>query len=179
MSVVILDETLPHSSYDYLGIPDAKYKGLNVYFRPGVKEFLRNLQRDFQVGVWSAGGPDYVETMVDLLFDIRPVIVFTYNECTKSYKHYEFYETGFEFSAQPQTFKKLEKVSRKLKTSLDQILIVDDLPSNARKNYGNAITIPEFTGDPNDRVLEKLGIYLRSFIGCLSVRFIEKRDWLK
>ena len=73
-----------------------------------------------------------------------------------------------------------EKRLNKLKSkgfSLEQILIVDDTPSKAQSNYGNAIYIQEYRGDANDQEPQFLHNYLLTLKTVPNVRTIEKRGW--
>jgi carboxy-terminal domain RNA polymerase II polypeptide A small phosphatase len=72
--------------------------------------------------------------------------------------------------------KRLDKLKKK-GFRLEQILIIDDSPEKARANYGNAIHIKEFTGDPNDCELRYLYDYLLTLKTVQNVRTIEKRGW--
>jgi TFIIF-interacting CTD phosphatase-like protein len=72
--------------------------------------------------------------------------------------------------------KRLDNLKKK-GFALEQTLIVDDSPEKARINYGNAIYIREFTGDPNDKELQYLYNYLLTLKTVGNVRTIEKRGW--
>lgn len=58
-----------------------------------------------------------------------------------------------------------------------QVLIVDDSPNKVAKNYGNAIYVDEFEGDPNDTTLKDLAPYLTPLSTEPNFRRIEKRWW--
>jgi RNA polymerase II subunit A small phosphatase-like protein len=81
---------------------------------------------------------------------IDPVII--WGRSKRSVRRNTLYDT-YEYE------KLLDKLKKK-GFSLEQILIVDDSPEKARTNYGNAIYIKEFTGNPNDRELQFLYNYL-------------------
>ena len=72
--------------------------------------------------------------------------------------------------------KRLDKLKRK-GFKLEKILLIDDSPEKAKKNYGNAIYIKEFTGNKNDNELPRLLKYLISLKNVENVRIIEKRGW--
>lgn len=71
------------------------------------------------------------------------------------------------------------KKVKKLGNSLEHILITDNSPKKISENYGNAIYIQSFEGNPNDQELQKLLSYLQMIKHVKNVRFIEKRGWSK
>ena len=72
--------------------------------------------------------------------------------------------------------KDLRKVKRK-GHDLDRVLIVDDEPAKLTRNYGNAIYVTPFEGNPNDSELPLLLKYLERLWHTRNFRAIEKRDW--
>ena len=72
--------------------------------------------------------------------------------------------------------KDLKKVKR-LGYDLNRMLMVDDTPSKLQRNYGNAVYVSSFEGDPADRELLSLAPYLLSLVDCDDFRTIEKRGW--
>ena len=72
--------------------------------------------------------------------------------------------------------KRLKKV-RKFGFELETTIIVDDTQEKCKDNYGNAIYINEFNGDPNDMELVKLKDYLIQLSDVENVRKVEKRYW--
>jgi RNA polymerase II subunit A small phosphatase-like protein len=165
-----LDETLIHSVTAELSYPaNFTFDKYFVYERPLLRSFLYDIACHFHIGIWSAAGEIYVQEIVSKIMPetVEPVIVWTRNKC--SFRH-DFLNDTYIY----------EKRLDKLKTKgyrLEQILIVDDLPENSRANYGNAIYIKEFTGDPDDRELRFLYNYLLTFKTVDNVRNIEKRGW--
>jgi carboxy-terminal domain RNA polymerase II polypeptide A small phosphatase len=99
--------------------------------------------------------------------EIFPAFVWDRERCVQRYDP-ERLETYFA--------KDLKKVKR-MGFSLDRVLIVEDTPQKVERNYGNAIYVCPFYGDPNDSELPKLGRYLRSLATVPNVRCIEKRGW--
>lgn len=60
----------------------------------------------------------------------------------------------------------------------ENTLIVDDIPLFCRKNYGNAIYVPTFQGQPDDNVLILLASYLKQIIKHENVRGLNKLNWM-
>jgi RNA polymerase II subunit A small phosphatase-like protein len=168
--ILDLDETLIHATQIELDYPyDFKVDNYFIYQRPYLQDFLADISRHFSLGIWSSATDNYVNKIVQQLksenFDFE--IVWGRSKC--SFKRDVTYDTS--------TFeKRLDKLKNK-GFRLEQILIVDDSPSKARTNYGNAIYVKEFTGDKEDCELKFLYEYLLTFKKVENVRTIEKRRW--
>jgi RNA polymerase II subunit A small phosphatase-like protein len=72
--------------------------------------------------------------------------------------------------------KDLKKVKRK-GYDLGRVLIVDDTPQKVERNFGNAVYVRPYFGDPEDNELAQLAPYLESLRACGNVRAVEKRGW--
>jgi carboxy-terminal domain RNA polymerase II polypeptide A small phosphatase len=169
--ILDLDETLIHATKNVLDTPyDFTFDKYFVYERPLVRQFLNNVSEHFSVGVWSAGGDEYVNEIVQAIKpeSVHFEIVWGRSKC--SLRRDEYGDYDYE--------KRLDKLKKK-GFGLERILIVDDTPSKSRTNYGNAIYIKEFTGDKNNRELQFLYEYLLTLKTVENVRTIEKRGWSK
>jgi carboxy-terminal domain RNA polymerase II polypeptide A small phosphatase len=165
-----LDETLIHATETALYYPPHfTFDEYFVYERPMLRSFLIDIASHFQIGIWSSAGDTYVQQIVNNIWPetIEPVIVWASSKC--SLRRDMVYDT-YVYE------KRLDKLKKK-GFRLEQILIIDDSPEKARANYGNAIYIKEFTGDPNDCELQYLYNYLLTFKTVENVRAIEKRGW--
>ena len=60
---------------------------------------------------------------------------------------------------------------------LDRVLIVDDEPVRLARNYGNAVYVTPFEGNPNDLERSLLLSYLENLRHTADFRTIEKRAW--
>eukprot|EP01119_Soliformovum_irregulare_P000858 TRINITY_DN10629_c0_g1_i2.p1 TRINITY_DN10629_c0_g1~~TRINITY_DN10629_c0_g1_i2.p1 ORF type:complete len:120 (-),score=23.30 TRINITY_DN10629_c0_g1_i2:7-366(-) len=76
---------------------------------------------------------------------------------------------------QQYVVKSLKKVKKK-GWSLSNVLIIDDKPATFERNYGNAIRVHPFEGDPSDDELLSLLLFLED-LAEKDVRKIEKRGW--
>lgn len=168
--ILDLDETLIFAAEKPLERePDFRVGSYYVYRRPHLDEFLKSCNQDFQIAVWSSSGANYLAAVVEAICpaEISPAFVWGRERCVQRYDP-EFLETYFA--------KDLKKVKR-LGFSLDRVLIVEDTPQKVERNYGNAIYVCPFYGDPSDSELPKLSRYLRSMATVPNVRCIEKRGW--
>ena len=168
--VLDLDETLIHSTKLILKTePDFKYEDYFVYFRPGVSDFLEKMSLIFDLAVWSSGEDKYVEDLVDAINpkNIHFEFIWGRSRCTKV-RDYELEKFFYE--------KRLKKLKNK-GFSIEKILIVDDSPEKSRDNYGNAIYIKPFEGDPEDKELIFLAQYLETVKDKENIRKLEKRGW--
>ena len=114
-------------------------------------------------------GTNYLAAVVEAIFpkEISPAFVWSRDRCVQRYDP-ESLENYFA--------KDLKKV-RRVGISLDRVLIVEDTPQKVERNYGNAIYVSAFHGDPGDCELPKLCKYLRTLANVPNVRSIEKRGW--
>lgn len=170
--ILDLDETLVHATQNKLEIrEDFLFDKFYIYKRPYLQEFFTSISKDFNVGIWSSASDDYVNEIARLINPdhIDFEIVWGNSKCSLK-RDLTFDTYHFE--------KRLDKLKKK-GFKLEEILIVDDTKEKARANYGNAIYIKAFSGDPNDHELNHLSEYLANFRDVENVRIIEKRNWRK
>lgn len=168
--ILDVDETLIHASTEPINPIniDFSFDEYNIYKRPYLSDFLNSVQNDFKIAIWSSAGDEYVNNIVANVFpaDYRLEFIWGRSKCTL---RRDFDMDTFYFS----------KPLKKLKTkgySLEKILIIDDSPEKSNDNYGNAIYIKEFKGEPDDE-LKRLSEYLQKIKEVPNVRNIEKRGW--
>jgi len=124
---------------------------------------------NFDLAVWSSSSPDYAAAIASVVLPAGLDLKFVWgrDRCVQR------------FDGEQQAVyyvKDLRKVERQ-GYDLNQILIADDTPQKCARNYGNAVYVRPFLGDPNDTELERLAGYLKSLASCKNVRSIEKRNW--
>jgi phosphoserine phosphatase len=61
----------------------------------------------------------------------------------------------------------------------EDILVVDDTPRKAERNYGNCIQVTARKGNQSDKELLLLKEYLATLVAVPNVRLVEKRGWQK
>lgn len=168
--VLDLDETLIHSTLSRLSYgEDFSFDRYFVYKRPMLEMFLANIAKHYKVGIWSSAGDEYVQA---ISYQIKPLEInyeFVWGRSRCTLKR-DTETDSFEYE------KKLSKLKKK-GFSLENILIVDDTHQKAKSNYGNAIYIKEFTGDPTDLELKYLLGYLLFLKEKTNFRTVEKRNW--
>lgn len=168
--ILHLDETLLFSSEKKLDRePEFLVGPYFVYRRPHLNEFLSAVEPLFDLAVWSSSSPDYAVSIVSTVLPAGLHLKFVWGRerCVQR------------FDREQQTayyVKDLKKVERQ-EYDLNRILIADDTPQKCERNYGNAIYVRPFFGDPNDTELEQLARYLKSLASFKNVRSIEKRNW--
>lgn len=170
--ILDLDETLIFSSREPLAeTTTTLIRDLYVHRRPGLAVFLETCLAWFALGIWTSGTASYASAMVSLLFPDPTQLrfVFSQQQCT-------MHRTWPEDIVIP--IKPLKKV-HSYGFPLSRTLIVDDRPETYQQNYGNAIPITSWTGDPSDDVLPRLARYLERLKDADDVRRIEKRHWIK
>ena len=158
MNLLILDidETLLYATKKKLPRDcDLVIGPYNIYFRPHLSRFLREIASFYKLAIWTSSGSRFAEAVIDHLpFHIQTSFIWSRNRCTQK-TDWETRESIF--------VKDLKKVKR-LGYDLGRILIVDDSPEKIYRNYGNHIHVEPFIGDPNDNELYFLQKYLKSVI---------------
>jgi RNA polymerase II subunit A small phosphatase-like protein len=173
-----------------------------MHLRPGLRSFLEFCFRHFDVAFWSAGVPEYVDKVVqillegiqDLVPDAKPVFVWNKTRCideskvdaptclerlTKSTRILIRLARGDPIG----TVKPLYKVWRRRhgpeqrKYHRRETLHVDDRPYTFSRNYGNGIPVTPWHGDPDDRELVVLAAQLQQLLSVEDVRTVETRLW--
>lgn len=174
--ILDVDETLIHATEEKLNRPeDFRVGNYFVYKRPHLQRFLTNSAVHFALGIWSSAGDGYLEQILERIRPVKVDFDFTWSgsRCSMSIGR-----NSLDICGDPVAEKRLAKL-RKKGYQMEKMLIVEDTPENARVNYGNAIYVKAFTGDPADNELEELYDYLLTLRDVENVRTIEKRHWRK
>ncbi len=167
--ILDVDETLIYGSERELDRPaDFRVGRFHVYRRPHLGAFLDAVSDWYTLAIWSSATIDYVSGIAAA---IRPKqvewkFVWGRERCVQRVDP-ERFETIY--------IKDLRKVKR-LGFDKRRILCVDDTPSKTQRNYGNAIYVSPFEGEPDDE-LETLTRYLGSIRTADNYRRMEKRGW--
>jgi len=154
--VLDLDETLIHSYFDHPPPhpPDISFDifiekkkiHVNSMLRPGVREFLDNLEKYFEIVVFTASLSQYANPVLDFI-DKKGICKFRlYRE------HCCCFTNGFANSF----IKDLKKLDRDMKN----LIIIDNNPRSFMLNKENGVPIKTWVEDKNDRELYKLIPYL-------------------
>ena len=151
--VLDLDETLVYSTTKELANKEAfQYGHYFVYTRPHLNWFLKEISNHFRVGIWSAADELYVSSIVEQILpkNIKLEIMLGRTSCSRK------------LNSETYTYSYTKNITYlvKLKLKLEQIILVDDNPDNAKINSGNIIVIKPFIGDMNDQELKFLYDYL-------------------
>jgi TFIIF-interacting CTD phosphatase-like protein len=165
-----VDETLIFGSENELDrVADFRVGHYHVYRRPFLKEFLEGTSAWYELAIWSSATLDYVSAVAESIRppDVRWQFIWGRDRCTQR-MHAERFEIDY--------IKDLKKVKR-LGYDLDHVLFVDDTPTKLARNYGNAIYVNSFVGEPSDRELQILLQFLESVRNASSYRTMEKRGW--
>jgi carboxy-terminal domain RNA polymerase II polypeptide A small phosphatase len=178
--ILDLDETLIHSTVEKpVGEPDFTVFKYNVVKRPHLDYFINECYSHFRLAIWSSGSDNYAEEITGHIFPSSMKLEFVWGRSKATYcpipDRNEFSYPGiFHYDY----IKRLQKI-KPLGYSLKRTLIVDDTPHKLKENYGNAIYISEFNGEPDDEELLYLLDYLMTIKDSPNVLHIEKRNWRK
>ena len=129
--VLDIDETLTHT----LKLPFGDY----FLVRPGVKDFLQEMKKYFEIIIFTSSPKSYADNILDKI-DVNGEF-FKY----RLYRRHAIYENG-------DCVKKLSMIGRDLK----KIVFVDNLKSNAKYNPDNLYNIKSWYSDVEDVELIKL-----------------------
>ena len=140
-----------------------------IFKRPYLESFLARMSTIYQLAVWSSADYQYVKDIVNQIKpeNINFEFIWGRSRCT--------YRRDIDLD-QFNWEKRLKKI-RKFGFELESTIIVDDTQEKCKDNYGNAIYINEFKGDPRDLELVKLTDYLIQLSDVENVRKVEKRYW--
>lgn len=142
--VLDIDETLLHSTYERLKVPeDAKLGERNVYFRPHWKPFLEFCFAHFEVGVWTASNGDYADFVFQKM-GYRDQLKFLYHR-----EHCMEREVSTGFITDIRYIKDLQSITD---YPLENIIMLDDTPQYVDPS-DNVLMIDEFRGEPDDSKL--------------------------
>lgn len=178
--ILDLDETLMHASESPLDRPaDFRVFDYYVYKRPHLEVFLRTCNRYFALAVWSSADDAYVEAVVKHIVppEIQLQFVWGRSRCTYCFDTTTFEAGGHADHYSHYHYLKVLKKVKKRGYPLNRVLIVDDTPGKARRNYGNVIYPREYLGDAADDELTHLLAYLLQLKDAENVRTLEKRNW--
>ncbi|MBK9096566.1 MAG: HAD family hydrolase [bacterium] len=168
--IIDLDETLIYSSLTRLSFPeDFRVGQYFVYKRPGLENFLKFINENFKLAVWTSSTSEYANDIVKQLFADQSVLKFVWarDKCVSK----------IDIESREQYWIKDLKKVKKLGFELEKILVIDDSPEKLQRNYGNHIPVIPFVGDLGDDELSRLVNFLESIRNLNSVRSIEKRNW--
>lgn len=179
--ILDLDETLIHATPQALDRKaDFTVFDYHVYKRPFLDAFLKQMDNDFLIAVWSSASDDYVKEVVGNIFSSDMKLEFVWGRSRATFRRrLRTDELGY-FGDSPQNHYHYTKPLKKLKRkgyNLNRILIVDDTRRKCMHNYGNAVYPMEYLGAENDDELKYLSLYLSTLKGLENVRTLEKRGW--
>mmetsp|Transcript_8748 Transcript_8748/g.9265 ORF Transcript_8748/g.9265 Transcript_8748/m.9265 type:complete len:315 (+) Transcript_8748:47-991(+) len=167
--VLDLDETLVHSSFQYVSIADfvvpVVIEGVthNVYVikRPGAELFLQRMSLFYEIVIYTASLNKYADPLLDIL-DTHKVIY------KRLFRESCVYHEG-------SYVKDLSLLNR----DLSQCIIVDNSPLSYLFHPENAIDCTSFINDPDDREMWQIGDFLEHLHQVDDVRGQTRlwREW--
>ena len=170
--VLDLDETLIHSYFDQKPprkpdisfdiFIDKKKIHVNSILRPGVHEFLDNLENLYEIIIFTASLSQYANPVLDFI-DKKGICKFRLFR-----EHCCCFTNGFSNSF----IKDLKKLDRDMKN----LIIIDNNPKSFMLNKENGVPIKTWVEDLNDKELFKLIPYL-IFLG--NEKILDVRPFLK
>ena len=156
--VLDLDETLVHSQFQPFDVPsditlkielDGEFHDIHVLVRPGVKEFLQNMGKIYEIVIFTASVSKYADPLLDIIDKEKNCKFRLFREhCTTVNACY---------------IKEIQKLGRDLK----DVVIVDNSPLSYALNPENGLPIITWFEDKEDRELYNISSILEflSFVG--------------
>lgn len=160
--VLDLDETLLHSASYPISKPDfvltlsdgSKYYVLK---RPYVDEFLERMSSLYEIVIYTAGEKEYSTAVIDALDPNNHISYILYRDhCLNSSLEFE---------------KNLNRLGRDLK----DVIFIDNLDENLRRQRENGLLIRDFYSDRRDRELQKLIPFLEYAATLDDVRPVNRK----
>lgn len=158
-----------------LFIPMREFSGKYlIHKRPHVDLFLKELSQLADVFIWSAAEKYYIDHVLTLFPELHPVFVLDGSRCTV--KTVYIYHDHEHESMVVKNLKKVyaRKVQRNGVTSRPygphNVIMIDNTASTFVKNYGNAIHVSDYVGDPEDTELLRVLDIVRHVVEAPEVR---------
>ena len=149
--VLDLDETLVHSQFQPFDVPsditlkielEDELHDIHVLVRPGVKEFLENMGKIYEIVIFTASVSKYADPLLDILDKEKNCKYRLFREhCTPINTYF---------------VKEIKKLGRELK----DIVIVDNSPMSYALNPENGLPILTWFDDKEDRELYNISSIL-------------------
>ncbi|KAL4444472.1 hypothetical protein ABPG74_016765 [Tetrahymena malaccensis] len=164
--VLDLDETLITSSVlefksadlkIKVNLPNGKGKNVWVKFRPGVQNFLNEMNELYELIIFTSSIKEYANAVIDFL------------DC-ESLVNVRIFRENCSIDSSGNLYKDLTKLNR----NLGEIIIIDNQASQFKKNPENGIQIKDFKIDNhNDQELLNLVPFLKFMSSVKDVRDIQ------
>lgn len=114
-------------------------KGFEIMKRPGLTEFLNRMSQNFEVVIFSDEETYFTQQLAESLDPRQRIFSGKLGKECMAYRKGEF-------------IKDLDYLNRDLKN----VIIIEKNPSKVKNHLDNAILLPEFLGDTNDKHLVEL-----------------------
>ena len=167
VTVVDLDETLVHAPPQPIAgrRPDFWWAGYPVYVRPLAREFVLERAARGIIGIWTASDANYAMPVLERVLrgeTAQVRFVYTRRSCAVA-------PDGGPLKPLRQLYAAYEAA---------RLVAVDNRPETYGDNPEHGIPVPDFLGDPADRVLDVLADYLRTLDDpTIDVRTLDHTRW--
>ena len=131
--ILDLDETLIYSQRN-ISYKLKKKENINkkrIILRPGLREFLKEMKKIFELIIFSSGTADYVNPIVEII------------ENDEKFFDFVLYRNHITLDEDGNNVKNLDLIGRNIK----KIIIIDDIPRYFKLQKDNGINIKPFLGN--------------------------------
>jgi Dullard-like phosphatase family protein len=156
--ILDLDETLIHA--DFAGkfdnhdhtitfLYEEEFVSVNIFIRPGVKEFLKRVSQIFEIFIFTAGLKEYADACIDIIDPER-----------KIFKHRLYRDSCIPLN--DKTFIKDLRIFKNRKQ--ENLILVDNSFYSFSNQPKNGVLINSFYNDKDDKELLNLINYLENYL---------------
>jgi len=134
---------------------------IRFYVRPGLTQFLKNLTKDFQVGIFTAGIKEYAESVLKILDPHNEIFSF---KCFRE----SCIKVGRAYVKDLRIFEE--------ERSLNNIVILDNNLYCFANQLSNGILINSFYQEAEDQELMNLECYIHEYLAkCEDIKFVNEQ----
>jgi Dullard-like phosphatase family protein len=134
---------------------------IRFYVRPGLTQFLKNLSKNFQVGIFTAGIKEYAESVLKILDPKDEIFSF---KCFRE----SCIKLGRAYVKDLRIFEE--------KRSLNNIVILDNNLYSFANQLSNGILINSFYQEAEDQELMNLEMYIHEYLAkCEDIKFVNEQ----
>jgi len=147
--VLSLEDLLLHSEW-------TREHGWRMAKRPGVDYFLRYLSQYYELVIFTSVASMNADPVIRKLDPYRIIMWPLFREATR-YKNGEYIKVGYSpLIYRDSQLTVYQQDLSYLNRPLNRVIMIDTVPGHVKLQPENAIILPKWTGDPNDKDLVSL-----------------------
>ena len=153
--VLDLDDTLIYSTeLQKKHLKKIRFQKMNIYFRPYLLDFIKFVEMNFQIAIWTSATELNANFVVNNLFTEEPIFIYTRKDCSLK---------SDPIKKKSYFYKNLDRI-HEIEKRFNKIIFIDDKPELIISKHAEIIPILAFKGDKSDALLIELQRDLERFI---------------